>query len=106
MSNSKKSANQISPMPFPADHVRKILEREIREAAEESLDIRGGWEPQLDSLRIVSILVSVEDIFDFPLPPEELVQRGGYETEEQAVSDVMNRLEKLFNEKSTCGAQA
>jgi acyl carrier protein len=70
------------------------------------MDLRGEWEPLLDSLRMVSVLVSLEDLFDFPLPPEKLVRRGGYTSEEEAVEDMSGRLRRFWDEKHKSGGHS
>jgi len=64
-----------------------------------SVDLRGGWEPLLDSLRMVSVLVSLEHLFDFTLPPEKLVRRGGYTNGDDAFDHISGELQRLWDEK-------
>jgi acyl carrier protein len=92
-----KTATSEASYPFAEVHRR--LREHIREAAEESVDLRGGWEPLLDSLRMVSVLVSLEDLFDFPLPPEKLVRRGGYTSEDDAYEHMSSQLRRMWDEK-------
>ncbi len=87
-----------SEASYPFAEVDGRLREGIREAAEESVDLRGEWEPLLDSLRMVSVLVSLEDLFDFPLPPEKLVRRGGYTSEVDAYEHMSDQLRRLWDE--------
>ena len=99
-----KTANSEAVYPF-AD-VRQLLQAGVREAAEDSVDLRGEWEPVLDSLRMVSVLVSLEDLFDFPLPPEKLVRRGGYTNEDDAVEHISGQLHRLWEEQHKSGGRS
>ena len=40
--------------------------------------LHGGWRPKLDAVRMVAVVVTVEDLFPFRIPPEKSVRRGGY----------------------------
>jgi acyl carrier protein len=99
-----KTANSEAVYPF-AD-VQRLLQAGVREAAEDSVDLRGEWEPLLDSLRMVSVLVSLEDLFDFPLPPEKLVRRGGYTSEDDAVEHISGQLRRLWDEQHKTGGRS
>jgi len=88
---------------YPSAAVESCLRKGIREAVEEGADLRGDWEPLLDSLRMVSVLVSLEDLFDFPLPPEKLVRRGGYTGEDDAFEHMSGQLRRLWDEKHNSG---
>lgn len=83
---------------FPAAQVESRLRQELGKAAAESAILRGDWEPVLDSLRMVSAVISLEDICDFDLPPEKLVRKGGYSSVEEGVADMRDRLRDCWNE--------
>ena len=89
-------ATPVSLASFPATEVERRLRRELTDAAEESTVLRGSWEPVLDSLRMVSVVCTLEDLFEFELPPEKLVRKGGYRGVEEGVADMTNRLIRLF----------
>src|SRR5260221_791399 len=91
---------------YPFEDVQNRLREGIREAAEESADLRGEWEPLLDSLRMVSVLVSLEDLFDFPLPPEKLIRRGGYTSEDDAYEHMSNQLRRQWDENHKPGGRS
>lgn len=86
-----------SKSTFPLEKVREILRRELDEAAEESAALHEGWEPVLDSLRVVTIISTLEGLFDFPLPPEKVVRKGGYSSVGQGVDDVTDNLRRLWD---------
>jgi acyl carrier protein len=85
------------PSTFPLDKVREVLRKELEEAAEESATVHEAWEPLLDSLRVVTVVATLEDLFDFPLPPEKVVRKGGYTSVEQGVDDVAGNLRRLWD---------
>jgi len=91
---------------FPFADVQSLLRSGIRGALEESVDLRGGWEPLLDSLTMVSLLVSLEHLFDFPLSPEKLVRRGGYKNGDDAVDHISGELQRLWDEKRKSGGRS
>lgn len=84
---------------YPTAEVSRRLQKELEKAAEESVVLKGGWEPELDSLRMVSVILTLEDLFDFQLPPEKLVRPGGYESIKEGVVDMSNRLERLWKKE-------
>jgi acyl carrier protein len=99
-----KTATSEAVYPF-AD-VQSRLQAGVREASEEGVDLRSEWEPLLDSLRMVSVLVSLEDLFDFPLPPEKLVRRGGYTSEDDAVEHMSGQLRRLWDDQHKSGGRS
>ena len=88
--------NSPSTWAFPEDTVRERLRREFEEAAEESATLHEGWEPVLDSLRMVTVITALEDLFDFPLPPEKVIPKGGSSSVEKGVNDVTDNLRRLW----------
>src|SRR4051812_23392417 len=73
---------------FPLKAVEDVLRRELTEAAEESSVLHPGWEPVLDSLRIVTAITAIEDLLKMRLPPERCIRRGGYRSIEEGVANV------------------
>jgi hypothetical protein len=86
---------------FPLAEVEARLQRELEKAAAESAVLRGNWEPPLDSLRMVSVLLKLEDLFDFALRPEKIVRKGGYTSVEGGVDDMRIGLYRLWQEHRT-----
>jgi acyl carrier protein len=89
-----------SKSTYPADEVRRRLQVEVQKAADESVVLRGGWEPVLDSLRMVSVVITLEDLFPFRIHPEKVVRRGGYTSVDEAVEDMFERLGRHWNVRS------
>jgi acyl carrier protein len=77
--------------------VRTLIEVGVHKAAQNKADLSGEWEPRLDSIPCVAIIVTLEELLG-ELPPEKLVQRGGYETEEEAVRDMCERVQRFWCE--------
>ena len=46
-----------SKSTFPLEQVKEMLRKELEEAADESVICHGGWEPVLDSLRMVTVVI-------------------------------------------------
>lgn len=87
-----------SPRVFPLLEVESRLRRELEKARDESRVLKGEWEPALDSLRMVSVCLTLEDIFDFELAPERLVRKGGYISVDEALQDMTSRARQLWSE--------
>jgi hypothetical protein len=85
-----------SQWTFPAAELRRRLEAEVQQAADESVVLHGGWKPVLDSRRLVSVVLTVEDLFPFRIPPEKVVRRGGYSSVTEAVDDLFERIVYLW----------
>ena len=84
---------------FPTAEVGRRLQKELKKAAEESVVLKGGWEPEIDSLRMVSVILVLEDLFDFRLPPEKLVCPGGCASIEEANAYISNCLKRLWKKE-------
>ena len=69
----------------------------LKDVAEESDVLHNGWEPVLDSLRMVTVVSTLEDMFDFPLPPEKVVTKGGYKSVDEGVEDMTKNLQRLWD---------
>lgn len=83
---------------FPAEEVRRRLIRALQAAADDDVILQGSWEPRLDSLSMVSVVITLEDLFDFPLPPAHLVRRGGYSSISEGILDMAERCERVWTD--------
>lgn len=92
---TKRTASSESRV-FPLFEVETRLRCGLEKAAAEGNVLRGDWEPLLESLRVASIVVTLEDLFDFKLPLEKVVRVGGYASVEEGVSDMRDRLQRLW----------
>lgn len=61
--------------------------------------LRGEWDPVLDSLSVVKVVITLEDLFDIELQPEKLVRKGGYADVESGVTDISARLRGFWSEQ-------
>jgi len=93
------SSATVAPA-FPAAEVKRLLRPELEKIAADSGFLRPEWEPWLDSKRVVGTLLGLEVLFPFKLPPDKVVRKGGYNSVDEAIEDVLGRLEKLWVEHS------
>jgi acyl carrier protein len=98
MTTTTQQVQSTAHKQFPLADVEARLRKELGKAAAESDVLRGSWEPSLDSLRMVSVLVKLEDLFDFDLRPERVVRKGGYHSVDEGVTDMRTQLHHLWQE--------
>lgn len=84
---------------FPLAEVQSRLRRELEDAEAESVILHPGWQPVLDSLRMVTAIATVEVLFDFKLPPEKVVKKGGYKSVDEGVSDMTNKIREVWTKR-------
>jgi acyl carrier protein len=92
-----------SESAFPLERVRAVLRAELEEAAEESGILHEGWEPVLDSLRMVTVITALEAMFDFALPPEKVIPKGGCASVDQGVDAMADNLRRLWEKHHKSG---
>ncbi len=101
--------NVVANPTFPAAAVEADLRSELIEAIKAEAMIKGVALPaatgaiaqtafQVDSLIVVSILCVVEPLVGFELP-ESVVRTGGYASVEQAVGQLMPRIEAQWKKR-------
>lgn len=54
-----------------------------------------GMRPAIDSKRVVDAARVTRAVLDIELPPE-IIKRGGYETCEEMINDLMPKLERVY----------
>lgn len=84
---------------FPLAEVQARLRKELEEAEAESVILHPGWQPVLDSLRMVTAIATVEVLFDFKLPPEKVVKKGGYKSVDEGVTDMTNKIREVWTKR-------
>lgn len=95
--------------PFPSAAVAKDLRSELIEAVKAEASIKGvalpptlpaiGSTPfQIDSLVVVSILCVVEPILGIELP-DSVVRTGGYGSVDQALTQLLPRIEACWKKR-------
>jgi hypothetical protein len=98
---TKMLAKPTVARPFPQEEVKRRLEQELQEAADEAAVFRSEWEPLLDSIRMVAAVQTLEDLFPgVKLPPDRLVKRGGYWNVGEGVEDILGRFRNFWNSRS------
>src|ERR1700722_17886387 len=85
---------------FPAAEVKRRLEVELQKIADQGSLLRPEWEPLLDSKRVVGTVLVLEGLFPFKIPPDRVVRKGGYDTVDEAINDMVVRIKKIWDEKS------
>jgi acyl carrier protein len=89
------TTSPISTAVFPAAAIEACIREELQRQAESQAVLRPPkpavgpkWEPEIDSLVVVEIICAVEDLIGAPLP-DTFNPRGGYDSVEACVADVM-----------------
>ena len=89
----------VAKPQFPGVELEKRLRKELTKVADESDVLHGDWDPVLDSLRVVSVLLEIEDLFPgIKLPPEKLIRQGGYRSVDEGVADISRTLLNVWNQ--------
>ncbi len=82
---------------------RNRLTKELQKIADDVTFLnpdRPAWKPLLDSRRIIGTVLVLEEIFKAKLPPDKLVQKGGYNDVKEAVDDIIRRHKDQIAEKN------
>ena len=90
----------VTETVFPAAEVRRRLLGELQRIADEGSVLRPEWEPLLDSKRVVGTVLALEDLFPFRIPPDKVVRKGGYDSVEEAIDDMLGRIKRLWGERN------
>jgi len=48
---------------------------------------------------MVTAIATVEVLFDFKLPPEKVVKKGGYKSVDEGVSDMTNKIREVWTKR-------
>lgn len=99
MSERRAPSEPLAPVPS----AEEILQ-DIREVAREHLEWKGSWGPEtrlaedleLDSIRLLTLAVEVENRFQVALEPED-------EEEISTVQDLVEAVERRLREKRDSG---
>lgn len=107
MTMTTETKAKMSAPPFPADEIevciRDFLAKEVAMQAEllgtegtSGIDNgRIGPEPLIDSLMVVEMLIELELKMPSPLP-DSLVRPGGYDSIDEAINDLLLKLESRW----------
>jgi acyl carrier protein len=103
-SNSMSSNTLATVAPeiriFPATEVKRRLREHLQKIADEAAVLRPEWEPLLDSKRVVGVVLVLENLFPFKIPPDKVVRKGGYNSVNDAVDDISGRVENFAADRS------
>ena len=87
-------------MTVPPATIEAIIRDEIRSAQADRPTPKAGWEPQVDSLVMVSIALRIEEEFNVKLL-EAAMPAGGFDDEDQCVAVFTQRVIELLEEQQT-----
>jgi hypothetical protein len=85
---------------FPVADVKSRLLIELQKIADQGSVLRPEWEPLLDSKRVVGTVLALDGLLPFKIPPDKVVRKGGYNSVDEAIDDMLERIEKIWIEKS------
>lgn len=85
---------------FPEAEVKKRLLVELQKIADQGNILRPEWEPLLDSKRVVGTVLVLEGLFPFKVAPDAVVRKGGYDTVDEAINDMVVRMKKIWDRKN------
>lgn len=81
---------------FSEEAVRNRLREELQAVADDGGVLHPGWEPVLDSLTVVTVVTRLEPMLGVELPPDKVIQRGGYRSVDEAVDDMTGRIKGVW----------
>jgi len=90
---------EVAAPVFPEAEVKRRLKDELQKIANQSAKLRPEWEPLLDSKRVVGTVLVLEGLFPFKIPPDKVVRKGGYDTVDEAIDDMLVRIKRIWDEK-------
>lgn len=86
---------------FPAAEVKRHLRVVLQKIADDASVLRPEWEPLLDSKRVVGTILEIEDLFPgVKIRPDKVVRKGGYNGVDEALDDILPRIEREVAERS------
>lgn len=85
-------------MPVSFATIEAIIRDEIQSAQADRPTPKAGWEPQLDSLVMISIAIRVEEEFNVKLPVSAMPP-GGFDDENKCVAVFTERVLELLEEQ-------
>jgi hypothetical protein len=79
---------------FSRDEVENRLRPALQKVADDSGLLRPAWEPLLDSQRVIRTVLVIEDLFPTcKISPDRVVRKGGYFSVDEAIDDMLRRIE-------------
>lgn len=90
-----------SMLTFPAEEIERRLRIELQKIADDAALIRPEWEPLLDSQRVVGTVLVLEDLLpECKIPPDKVVRKGGYNSVDEAIDDMLGRIERVVAKRN------
>jgi acyl carrier protein len=90
---------------FPADEIEACIRDAVASQAADQALLRphvavaaaagGSWEPEIDSLVVVEIICSIEELIGIPLPAS-FAPRGGYHSVDECVEDLVSATQSVW----------
>lgn len=84
---------------FPTQQIEQVLRESLDEVASDTELLcpdRPAWEPLLDSLRVVSVVIRLEKLLGMKIPPDKVVQKGGYMSVDEAIRGITSKTHDLW----------
>jgi hypothetical protein len=101
MATQTLSVSQGTAPVFPAVEAERRLRVELEKIAKQAAKLRPEWIPLLDSKRVVGTVLVIVDLFPgTKLPPDKVVRKGGYNSVDEAIKDVLERIKGIWSERS------
>jgi hypothetical protein len=101
MATQTLSVSQTAALAFPAAEVERRLRVELEKIAKQGSKLRPEWVPLLDSKRVVGTVLVIEDLFPgIKIPPDKVLRKGGYNSVDEAIKDMLERIKKVWSERS------
>ncbi len=94
------TTTEVAAPTFPVAEVKRRLRPELQKIADQGSVIRPEWVPLLDSKRVVGTVLVLENLFPFKVPPDRVVRKGGYNSVDEAIDDMLERIKKIWIERS------
>ena len=101
MATQTLSVTQGAAPAFPAVEVERRLRVELEKIAKQASQLRPAWVPLLDSKRVVGTVLVIEDLFPgIKIPPDKVVRKGGYNSVDEAIDDMLDRIKRIWTERN------
>jgi hypothetical protein len=101
MATQTLSVSQDAGLAFPTAEVERRLRVELEKIAKQASKLRPEWVPLLDSKRVVGTVLVIEDLFPgIKIPPDKVIRKGGYNSVDEAIKDMLDRIKRIWSERS------
>ncbi len=80
---------------FPAQTLEDAIRGEIASAIQDRPTPRGTWQPEVDSLVMIRVVLRVEEELSIELP-DDVIPSGGFDGVEHCVTIIMKACRELW----------